>query len=200
MKPPGATVPTDPAHLPLLEAVEGEKNVSQRTLGRRLDMATSRVNRLIHDLMEEGHLEVVDDGVRPFAYRLTDDGREYLRRLTWDRYRAVLRDFRRIQDRIARRLREIRDAGVRRVVFYGAGDIMDVTFPLAESLGLQVVGVVDDDPDKQGDERSGLPVAPPERLEELVPCAVVITTFRHADEIRSRLSDRIAAEAQVLQI
>lgn len=174
--------------------------MSQRALGDRLGVAASRVNRSIRELLEGGYLEVVDEGVRPYAYRLTAAGREYLRQLTQERYRTVLRDFREIQEQIARRLREIRDLGIRRVVFYGAGDIMDVTFPLAESLGFKVLGVVDDDLEKHGMRRHGWVVGPPERIPQLEPCAVLITTFRHADEIRSRLGARFLGEAQAFQI
>lgn len=73
-----------------------------------------------------------------------------------------------------------------RVFCYGAGEMLDLVRPLAESHGLHVVGVVDDDPARQGS-RAGLYAWSPDALKEAEADAVVITTFRHAGEIRGRL-------------
>jgi hypothetical protein len=163
-------------------------------------VAASLVNRVIRELLDGGYLEVVDTAVRPFAYRLTGTGRSYLRRLSHEHYRSVLDDFRAMQSRISRRLREIRGKNVHRLVFYGAGDVMEVTLPLAEGLGFDVVGVVDDDPDKHGRHRGGYPVAAPDCLGEQAPDGVLITTYRHAEEIRGRLDGRLPDGVRVLEL
>jgi hypothetical protein len=177
-----------PRHLAVLEALEGEANVAQRTLGDRLGMAAGLVNRLLHELVDGGRLEVVDSAVRPFAYRLTLAGEEYLRGLRHDHYRSVLADLHSMRGHIGRRLREIRAEGVERMVFYGAGEILEVALPLAEGLGLEALAVVDDDPAKQGTQRAGLAVRCPTELSGMNPDCVLITTFRHAAEIRQRIS------------
>jgi DNA-binding MarR family transcriptional regulator len=177
----------DLRHLSLLEAVDGRGNISQRELARALRMPLAQVNRAIRGLVADAHLEVVDPGVRPFAYRLTESGRNYMRALSHGSYREVLRGLRRIRSRIRRRLEALREEEIRRVAFYGAGEIFDLTLPLARKIGLQVVGVVDDDPGKVGRERRGMTVGRPKALEAMAPDAVVITSFRHGTEIRSRL-------------
>ena len=187
-------------HLSVLEAVDGRGNVSQRSLAEKLGMAASGVNRVIRELLESGHLEVVDESVRPFAYRLTSNGQGYLRRLSHQHYRTLLEDLRRIRARIRRRLREIRDQGLRRLVFYGAGEIMELTLPLSRELDLEVVAVVDDDEEKQGQEKAGATVLSPGFLDEVEADAVVITTWRHGEEIRERLAGENAYGARILQL
>lgn len=174
--------------------------MSQRTLGERLGMAASAVNGLIHQLLDDGHLEVVDRSVRPYAYRLTPDGRQYRRRLSHAHFQSVLGSFRRLQERIRRRLREIQDDGVQRLAFYGSGDVMEVTWPLAEALGLTVVGVVDDDPEKQGSERGGHVVRCPTTLAEMEPDGVLITTLRHSGEIQERIGSGLRERVRVLEL
>lgn len=194
-------VQLDPSrHLPVLEEVQGRGNVSQRTIAERLGVAASLVNRVLRELLDEGHLEVVDTNVRPFAYRITDDGKGYLRLLRHEHDRSVVARFRRIERRISRRLEEIRGEGIRRLVLYGAGDVMEVTLPLAEELGLDVVGIVDDDPEKQGEERDGQRVRAPEAIGELEPCAVLVTTYRHAEEILGRLEGGLPEGTEVLEL
>jgi FlaA1/EpsC-like NDP-sugar epimerase len=163
-------------------------------------MAVSRVNQIIRELLEAGHLEVLDAQVRPFAYRLTERGESYLRHLSHAHYRSVLESFRGMRQKIASRLREIQRSGVRRVAFYGAGEVLEVAIALAEAAELDVAGIVDDDPHKQGQKRDGIPVCPPSSLAELGADAILITTYRHGQDIRARLGSRVGDGARVLQL
>jgi DNA-binding MarR family transcriptional regulator len=185
------------AQLRVLEALDGAGNVSQRELADEARVAASQVNRIIRGLVEAGRLRVVDDRVRPYAYVLTEEGREHFRRLSQARYAAVVTDFLQVQRRIEGRLTALRRDGVRRVALYGAGEILDVARPLIRRAGLEVVAVVDDDPRRQGTRRGRLTVVGPEDLADVAPDAVVITSFRHVDGIRRRLK---AAVAQVVEL
>jgi FlaA1/EpsC-like NDP-sugar epimerase len=159
---------------------------SQRTVAQGVGLATSRV-RIIHSLMRAGYVEVADEAVRPFAYRITPSGRAYLQELSYDHYAAVVGRYREVQARIRARLHDVRTRGVRRVVLYGAGEVMEMAYPLAVEAELEVVGVVDDDSAKQG-RRDGIEVVSPARLTDVAPDAVVVTTLRHRDQIRRRLA------------
>lgn len=192
--------PREVRHLPVLDAVNGAGNVSQRRLAEELQMAVSQVNRLIRELLDAGYLELVDSGVRPFAYRLTEAGERYLRRLHLDHYRAVVIRFRELQSRIRERLSGFRDDGVQRMVLYGTGEVMEVALPLAEDLGFEVVGLVDDDPDKQGRHRAGRLVSVPGTIFELEPDGVLITTIKHAEEIRDRIESRLPSSVHLLDL
>lgn len=145
------------------------------------------VNRMLRDLLAEGYVRVARDDVKPYAYELTARGVRRQQQLRYSHYGAVAESALKVRRRIEGRLQELRDGGVGRVVFYGAGEVMELTWPLAEAAGLEVVGVVDDDPAIQGQERNGVVVQSPEAIAALVPCAVVITTFRHAEAIRRAL-------------
>jgi predicted transcriptional regulator len=173
-------------HLLVLEALDGAGHVPQRRVAENVGMATSRVNRIIRELLKRGVVRVVDDAVRPYAYTLTETGRVYLRELSYQDYAAVAARFRQVQGRIGRRLAALRAEGLERVVCYGAGEILELVRPLAESRGLRVVGVVDDDPARHG-RRDGFEVRGPDSLDGTDADAVVITTLRHAGEIRARL-------------
>lgn len=174
--------------------------MSQRALAESLGLATSRVNRLIGELLEAGHLEVVDRSVRPYAYRLTAEGKDYRRRLTYRHFRSVLDSFRRLRIHIAQRLREIKNDGIERLALYGSGEVMEITRPLAEALGLDVVGVVDHDPENQGSQSGGVEVRCPDRLDELDPDGVLITTLSEAREIEERIDPALRNRVQVLEL
>ena len=172
----------------LIVELQRGSNVSQRALARRLGVAVGTVNRLLSDMVEAGYVQVFNRDVRPFAYRVTHDGQRYQRRLGLEQYSWVLGSLHRLEQRIRAKLLELRTRGVERVVFYGAGDVMEATNRVASGVGLQVVGVVDDDPTKQGQRKGGLVVSAPSAINELEPDAVLITTLRHAEDESLRAS------------
>src|SRR5438552_10102275 len=107
----------------LIVELQRGSNVSQRALARRLGVAVGTVNRLLSDMVQAGYVQVFNRDVRPFAYRVTDDGQRYQRRLGLEHYSWVLGSLRRLEQRIRTKLLELRSRGVQRVVFYGAGDV-----------------------------------------------------------------------------
>lgn len=195
IKPP----PDTAGHLQVLEALDGAGHVSQRAIAANVGMAASRVNRIIHDLVQAGSVAVSDPTLRPYAYRLTPRGRAYMQELSYDHYASVVGRFRQVEARIRTRLAELRNLGAEKVVFYGAGEVMEVAYLLAQRLGLRVVGVVDDDPSKHSTERR-IVVGPPASISQLAPDAVVITTFRHAEEIRNRVRPFAPSALRVIEL
>jgi DNA-binding Lrp family transcriptional regulator len=184
----------------LIIELQRGSNVSQRALARRLGVAVGTVNRLLSDMVEAGYVQVFNRDVRPFAYRVTDDGQRYGRRLGLEHYSWVLGSLRRLEHRIRTKLLELRSRGVERVVFYGAGDVMEATYRVASGVGLRVVGVVDDDPTKQGQQKGGLTVEPPSAINELEPDAVVITTLRHTEEIQLKMDASLRSSVEVWEL
>ena len=158
------------------------------------------VNRILNDMVQGGYVRVFDRGVRPFAYQVTDDGRRYQRRLGLEHYSWVLGSLQRLEQRIRSTLRELKSRGVKRVVFYGAGDVMEATYRVASGVGLRVVGVVDDDATKRGLRKAGLVVRPPSAINELEPDAVLITTLCHAEEIRRKMNASLRGTVEVWEI
>lgn len=186
--------------LQILEELDGKGNVSQRRLAELVGASPGTVNRHLRRMVEEGLLRVVDRGVRPYAYRLTDQGRRRRRRLAHRHYRSVLMEVQEMKARIGSRLRELKANGADRVVFYGAGAVMEAAWPLAREAGLEVVAVVDDDPEKQGERVESVTVRAPETIEGLEADAVVITSLLHAGEIRSRLELEPEATLEVCEL
>jgi len=179
--------------LQILEELDGQGNVSQRRLAELVGASAGTVNRHLRRMEEEGLLAVVDRDVRPYAYRVTPEGRRRRRRLAHRRYRSLLEEVREMEARIGSRLRELEASGAKRVVFYGAGHVMEAAWPLAREAGLEVVGLVDDDPEKRGARVGSLTVRGPDAIEEMEPDAVVVTTLLHAEGVLERLEGAAVA-------
>ena len=203
MKQPASDLPSSEeavaTQLQVLEALDRGGHISQRAVGEKLGVPASRGNRLIRSFVDEGRVEV-DDSVRPFAYRLTHKGRSYRRWLAHRQDHGVVKRFRAMQARIGRRLQSLGEEGMDRLVLYGAGRVMEVTLPLARGLGMEVMGIVDDDPTKHGQMRGGLQVLPPWAVGDLLPAHILITTYRHAEEIRLGLEVHVDESVEVVEL
>ena len=173
----------------LLEELQGRGHVSQRRLGERLGMAGSLVNRLIGRLRDDGHVEVVDRGVRPFAYRLTARGRRHRAQLCKEHCRDVLRQFKRLKRRIRGCLNGLKEDGIERLVLYGSGDLACIIASSAADADLQVVGVVDEgESQAMGEEGTsqvaGFVVDRPAALQDLAADAVLNASFVETEKVR----------------
>ncbi len=184
----------------ILDEVHGGSNLAQRLLADRLGMAVSAVNRHLHDMIEAGYLQVANRNVRPFAYKLTISGKQYRQLLSHEHYSWVLGNLRAVEQRISSALRDLKRGGVTRVVFYGAGEVMEAAHRLTKAAGLEVLGVVDDDVSKHGSMKDGLVVRPPSAINRLEPDAVVITTFRHAREIQLKIDPSLHSSIRVWEL
>ncbi len=184
----------------LIAELQRNTHVSQRILARRLGVGVGTVNRLISDLTESGYVEVFNRSVRPFAYRVTSNGQRFHRRLSGEVFSAALANVRRLEERIRATLAGLQSRGVRRLVFYGAGAVMEITSRLAVEMGLAVLGIVDDDGQKHGSRRAGIIVHPPEAISELRPDAVLITTLRHAEAIQKRLRRSVWSSVDIQEV
>ena len=184
----------------LLKELAEAGHVSQRSLAERLGMGLGVVNRRIRAFLDAGFIRVVEPSVRPFAYQLTPVGEGHRTRLRHRRYEGVVGELREMQRHIEGRLATLKEMGMLRLVFYGSGEVMELTLPLAEAQGLEVVGLVDDDPAKHRILRRGLEVGHPDAVGSLEPDAVLITTFRHADEIKEKMDPEVRLGMPVLEL
>ncbi len=142
-------------------------------------MSAAFLNRCLHELERAGYLQVTDRGVRPFLYNITADGESYRRDLTYRHYQSVISRFLNLERKISAQLVKLREMGVRRIVCYGAGDVMEIACTCADKIGLEVVGVVDDHPEQHRASRNGFFICPPSEIDALRPDAVVFTSFRN---------------------
>lgn len=190
----------DMRELLILDELDRNTHISQRDLADRVGLSVGLLHRRLREMIDHGYVRVVRRDVRPFAYRLTVVGKRRRRRLRYDHYRSVLGSFFDIESRISGKLQELKKKGATRVVFYGAGEVMGVTHLLAMALGLEVIGVVDDDPSKHGTSENGLTVQGPGVISTLEPDAVLITTFRHAQTIQRRIDPALRSSLLVLDL
>jgi DNA-binding MarR family transcriptional regulator len=142
--------------LQLLEALEQESTITQRTLATRLGMALGLTNLYLKRLIRKGYVKCVTASPNRLVYSLTPKGMARKARLTFEFMKYSL-DF--YHD--ARRLLRRRLAGAvvdrQRVAIYGTNDAAELVFLLVRDMGLDLAAIFAADANGQF---LGFPVRP----------------------------------------
>lgn len=183
----------------LLAEVHRDPGVSQQELAVRLGVTPAMVNAYIAELAEKGLLVKSGPTPRRMEYRITPEGvrvkDEGFVLYMWD----LIQMYRGAKLELRRRFQALSRRGVRRVVFYGAGNACEVAAIAAEGTGIEIVGIVDDDPAKQDKYLHGVRVSAPEAIPALRPDAVIVTSIVFREQITAKA--RVLAPAvPVLQL
>ena len=181
--------------LSLLYAVHDQPNISQHAIGRIAHLSSSMVNNYFKRFKVEKLVRVSGKTNRTQSYHLTEEGRGFLRNSLLSYSAEIVQMYGAVKREIATILRSFYKDGIRTVVLFGAAETAEVVHAALKETDLVMIGVVDNDTSKQGKPFNGLIIQPPEKLKEIKPDAVLITSFGKQEEIfadiRSLLEDQI---------
>lgn len=126
--------------LQLLEALEQESTITQRTLASRLGIALGLTNLYLRRLIRKGYVKCVSVSPNRLVYALTPKGVARKGRLTYEFMKYSLDFYRDARQHLRRSLLHA-VAERRRVAIYGTGDAAELVFLLVRDMGLELVAV-----------------------------------------------------------
>lgn len=145
--------------LQLLEALEQEATVTQRTLAVRLGIALGLTNLYLKRLIRKGYVKSVTISPRRLVYSLTPRGVARKARLTYEFMKYSL-DFyhdarRHLRSSLAQAVSQ-----QQRVAIYGTGDAAELVYLLIREMGLELVAVFGSESNGSNGHFLGFPVMP----------------------------------------
>lgn len=178
-------------NLQLLEEISKDSSVSQRKLSQRLGVALGMTNACLKKMINKGLVKAKGINHKRIAYYLTPKGFSEKTKLTYHFLQHTIRYYSNLKNNISAKLSLLSQTGHRRIICYGAGEVLEVTFIILNETDLEllVLGIVDDDKDKQGKKMFGFVVQHPQTIKELKPDAILITSIRYRDKIMRRLNN-----------
>lgn len=193
--------------LKILSQVEAGQRITQRDLAKRLGIALGLTNHLVRRLVQRGWIEMVRIGPKGVSYLLTPAGVAAKTRQTARYLERTVRLYTRTREVIRHRLETLSrewppietggngtgEPVVKRIVFYGAGEVAEIAFISLQGTDLRLVGVIDDETPRPA--FFGMPVCPSAalsagRLDGAPFDRVVVMSFHNARRMRQRLEDR----------
>jgi hypothetical protein len=169
--------------LRLLEAIEQEATVTQRTLALRLGIALGLTNLYLRRLIRKGYVKCVTVAPNRLVYMVTPRGLARKARLTFEFMKYSLDFYRDARQHIRQSLVEMADR--RRIAIYGTGDVAELVYLLVKQMGLEPVAVFDDTPDGAF---LGLPVLPVRDHASVAYDVVIVTALDRPGATRKRLA------------
>src|SRR5436190_2418321 len=140
--------------LQLLEALEQESTITQRTLSSRLGMALGLTNLYLKRLIRKGYVKCVTVSPNRLVYALTPKGVARKGRLTYEFMKYSLDFYRDARQHLRLSLSHA-VAHRQLVAIYGTGDAAELVYLLVRDMGLQLVAVFAPEP---ADHFLGMPV------------------------------------------
>jgi DNA-binding MarR family transcriptional regulator len=186
--------------LSVLMAIHNFPEISQRKVGGIACLSSSMVNNYVKELQKQELITVTGDTNRTCEYYLTAKGRDELLSLLISYSAEIIRLYAEAKEEIVRRLRQIREDGVRSVALFGASSTAEVVSAGINEVQLNVVGIVDSDLKKQGNRFGGLVIQPPEALRGMDVDAVVVTSFGRQEEIHDFIRRFVDTKIRVLKL
>jgi predicted transcriptional regulator len=168
--------------LQLLEALEQEVTVSQRTLAARMGIALGLTNLYVKRLVRKGYVKCVTVAPNRLVYLVTPKGLAMKARLTYEFMKYSIDYYRDVR----RHLRTTLATSVtahHRIALYGTGDVAELVYLLLKEMGLNLVAVVDE----QAGNFLGMPVQSVDGHDRDAYDVLIIAVFERPGAARKRL-------------
>jgi DNA-binding MarR family transcriptional regulator len=128
--------------LGVLDAVDRDPSVTQRSMARELDIALGLTNAYLKRCILKGLIKVSQVPARRYAYFLTPQGFAEKSRLTASYLTHSLSFFRQARTQCGDMFAAAASLGQQRMVLVGEGDLADIASLVAREHAIKIVGVV----------------------------------------------------------
>src|SRR3989441_145749 len=176
----------DQRDLQLLNEVEQNAAVTQRSLAKKLGVALGLTNLYLKRLARKGYIKITTIPRNRIKYLLTPRGMTEKTRLTYLYLQYSLSYYREMRQRLKIVLTGLARVGAKRIAICGTGELAELAYISLREMDLTLVGFVDGD---QGTFLS-YPLWPIEALPNWEFDAVLIADLEEAKKIQARSEER----------
>lgn len=177
----------------VLELIFKTKNITQREIAKKANIALAMVNQYLKDYEEKGFI-VKDYVSKKFInYSLTNKGIEYMR---WQNigYLAETQNlYNQAKEDMTIFLNKLVEKKYRDIILYGAGEVAEIilqTLNDNKSILLNVISLIDDDIAKQGKKISNVTINSVDYIDKVKHDAIMISSYAKHKEIMLKLINR----------
>jgi len=177
--------------LKLLEAVQQDSRVTQRSLSTQLGIALGLTNIYLKRLVRKGLIKCVNVQSNRISYLITPRGIAEKVRLTYEFMDYSLHLYGEVRQHLRSVIQECA-AGDRRVAIFGRGEAAEISYLSLKEFGLEPIAIFDVE---GGHEFLGMPVRPvSEHAEVLYDLMIVATLESSGQQMASLIRDGVPKE------
>jgi len=190
--------PIDLRTLKILEKVANDGTPSQRDLARDLNISLGLVNSFIKRLAKKGYFKIGHLPKNRVRYILTPRGIAEKSRLTYEYIQYSFKFYKDARQKLRDLYAELETQGVRCIVFYGAGDLAEISYLSLQQSCIELVAVVDDG--RVGNNFMQFTVAHPDRIESFWFDRILITSVDSKESIFGKIATMGISPGRVVEI
>jgi DNA-binding Lrp family transcriptional regulator len=164
--------------LKLLEAVERDSRVTQRSLATKLGIALGLTNIYLKRLVRKGYIKCVNVQSNRISYLITPRGIAEKARLTYEFMDYSLHLYGEVRQQLRRALQECA-ASDRRVAIFGRGEAAELAYLSLKECGLEPVAIFDVD---GGHEFLGMPVRAICEHDQVIYDLMIVATLERSGQ------------------
>ncbi|HEV2984321.1 MAG TPA: winged helix-turn-helix transcriptional regulator [Vicinamibacterales bacterium] len=180
--------------LKLLEAVEQDSRVTQRSLAQQLGIALGLTNIYLKRLVRKGYIKCVNVQSNRIKYLITPRGIAEKARLTYEFLDYSLHLYGEVRQHLRSVLQECAAAG-RRVAIYGRGEAAELAYLSLKECGLEPVAIFDVE---SGPEFLGMQVRAVSEHDQVSYDLMIVATLERSDhQLASLVGDGVPREKLV---
>ena len=183
--------------LKLLNEVERNSGVTQRTLASQLGVALGLTNLYLKRLARKGYIKISTIPRNRIKYLLTPRGLAEKTRLTYQYMEYSLSYYRDMRHRLKHVLSELSGGGFKRVVIYGTGELAELAYLTLQEMNLTLVGFVDG---KQETRFLSYPVSSVGDLLNWDFDALLIADLEGLEKVQARLAQEKVPQEKVVTL
>jgi DNA-binding MarR family transcriptional regulator len=132
----------------LLDELSRTPEVTQRELSQRIGVALGLINLMLRRLTKKGYIKIRGTKRSRIRYLITPKGILEKSRLTYEFIQYSLQLYGRVRGVLREQLTQVAKAGHRRILLYGTGELAEIAFLTVQEMGLTLVGIVEDPPER----------------------------------------------------
>src|SRR5690554_4593666 len=138
----------------ILDSIEFDSNITQRDLARLIEGSVSMVNQYLDTCEQKGYITKEYISKKNVSYHITNKGMERKRVLNIRYLSEIQRRYKDAKKDTMLFLNRIIERGIKNIIFYGAGEVAEIllqTINDDNTIPINIIGVIDDDVNKQGE-------------------------------------------------
>lgn len=186
------TPTTELKELIILQHIENNEDTTQKELAEIVNAAPSMINVYINDYEEKGYIIREYISSKIVKYKITSDGVRRKNFLLITYLHELMKLYKLAKENIEKFLCNLEENGYKNILLYGAGEVAETILSVIrgkEILGINIVGLIDDDLSLQNKMLMGYKIISLKEVEEYNHDAIVITSYTYEDSIRKRLEE-----------
>jgi DNA-binding Lrp family transcriptional regulator len=182
----------------LLEAIGKEGCQSQRELSKKVRMSLGQVNALIKQLKIRKIYRTINLSGNKVRYTLTSKGAKEKASLIRQYLSFSISYYNEVKQLVSELLTALKKNGNRNLIFYGAGELCEITCIVSNEQKVGKIKVIDDK--KAGETICGLKIYEEAKMNSFNFDAVVIMDFENISTIRKKLIDRCVPSYKIYSV